>query len=374
MLINMQRVVLGMSGGVDSSVAAYILKKKGYDVLGVFMKNWSEEDENGVCTAKKDFDDVRAVCEKLDIPYFDVNFEEEYQELVFQYFLDELSEGRTPNPDIMCNNEIKFKAFLDFAMDVNADYMATGHFARVRHLDTGNVLEKGVDANKDQSYFLSGLTNEQLQKALFPLGEMTKNEVRKIAKELELVNADKKDSTGICFIGERDFNEFLSRYLPNKPGEIKDYDSGNVVGHHDGLMYYTIGQRKGLGIGGNGINQPWFVVNKEIKNDILWVAQGKDNPVRFAYGLITETQHWISHEPELPIKCNAKFRYRQPDRKVTVHKINQNQLMVEFDKPEAGITPGQAVVFYDGNICLGNGIIKSEIKESEWIKEMKPVL
>lgn len=370
----MQRVVLGMSGGVDSSVAAYILKKKGYDVLGVFMKNWSEEDENGVCTAKKDFDDVRAVCEKLDIPYFDVNFEEEYQELVFQYFLDELSEGRTPNPDIMCNNEIKFKAFLDFAMDVNADYMATGHFARVRHLDTGNVLEKGVDANKDQSYFLSGLTNEQLQKALFPLGEMTKNEVRKIAKELELVNADKKDSTGICFIGERDFNEFLSRYLPNKPGEIKDYDSGNVVGHHDGLMYYTIGQRKGLGIGGNGINQPWFVVNKEIKNDILWVAQGKDNPVRFAYGLITETQHWISHEPELPIKCNAKFRYRQPDRKVTVHKINQNQLMVEFDKPEAGITPGQAVVFYDGNICLGNGIIKSEIKESEWIKEMKPVL
>ena len=370
----MKRVVLGMSGGVDSSVAAYILKKQGYDVLGVFMKNWSEEDENGVCTAKKDFEDVRAVCEKLEIPYFDVNFEEEYQERVFQYFLNELQHGRTPNPDIMCNNEIKFKAFLDFAMDVNADFMATGHFARVRHLNEGNILEKGVDGNKDQSYFLSGLTNEQLQKALFPLGGMTKNEVRDIAKDLHLVNADKKDSTGICFIGERDFNEFLSRYLPNKHGEIKDSDSGKVVGHHDGLMYYTIGQRKGLGIGGNGINKPWFVVKKEIENDTLWVAQGKDNPARFAFGLITENQHWITHKPEFPIHCYAKFRYRQQDRKVTVYQIDQTRLKVVFDQPETGITPGQAVVFYDGNTCLGNGIIQAEIATPERIKEQDPVV
>ena len=363
----MERVVLGMSGGVDSSVAAYVLKQQGYDVLGVFMKNWSEEDENGVCTAKSDFEDVRAVCEKLDIPYFDVNFEKEYEDRVFNYFLDELSKGRTPNPDIMCNNEIKFKAFLEFALDVKADYMATGHFAQVEHKDDTSILKKGVDKNKDQSYFLSGLTSTQLEKALFPLGRMTKPEVRELAHELGLVNADKKDSTGICFIGEKDFNVFLSNYLPNKPGSIKDIVSGEELGTHNGLMYYTIGQRKGLGIGGNGINQPWFVVDKDVQSQTLWVVQGKEHPERYAYALLTETSHWINKPPELPMNCTAKFRYRQADRKVTVYPYDEQQLLVVFDKPETGITPGQAVVFYDDEICMGNGIIQESIKEHAFI-------
>ena len=368
----MERVVLGMSGGVDSSVAAYVLKQQGYDVLGVFMKNWSEEDENGVCTAKKDFEDVQAVCEKLDIPYFDVNFEKEYEERVFNYFLDELRKGRTPNPDIICNNEIKFKAFLEFALDVQADYMATGHFARVEHYDDKSILKKGVDKNKDQSYFLSGLTSDQLEKALFPLGEMTKPEVRELAKRLELVNAHKKDSTGICFIGEKNFNEFLSQYLPNKPGTINDIVSGEELGTHNGLMYYTIGQRKGLGIGGNGINQPWFVVDKDVQSRTLWVVQGKDHPERFARALITETSHWINKQPELPLTCMAKFRYRQADRKVTVYPYEDKQLQVVFDKPETGITPGQAVVFYDGEICLGNGIIRESVKDPSFIDQNIP--
>lgn len=351
-----------MSGGVDSSVAAHILKTQGYDVLGVFMKNWDEQDENGICTAKKDFEDVRSVCEKLDIPYFDVNFEKEYEQRVFNYFLEELKKGRTPNPDIMCNNEIKFKAFLEFALDVKADFMATGHFARVEHNSGSSILKRGIDNNKDQSYFLSGLSEAQLNRALFPLGKMTKQEVRKLASDLGLQNANKKDSTGICFIGERDFNAFLSNYLPNQPGDIKDISTEEKLGSHNGLMYYTIGQRKGLGIGGNGINEPWFVVDKEVGTKTLWVAQGKNHPSRFSHGLITESAHWISQKPEFPLKCTAKFRYRQKDRAVTVHAINENSLYVYFSEAETGITPGQAVVFYQEDVCLGNGIIKQAVR------------
>ncbi len=367
----MKRVVLGMSGGVDSSVAAHILQKKGYDVLGVFMKNWNEEDENGVCTARKDFDDVRAVCEKLDIPYFDVNFEEEYQDRVFSYFLEELQKGRTPNPDVMCNNEIKFNAFLEFALDVNADYMATGHFARVERTGKGSVLKKGVDAQKDQSYFLSGLSDHQLDRALFPLGGMTKEEVREIAADLDLPNARKKDSTGICFIGERDFNKFLSGYLPNQPGEIRDIESGKLMGRHNGLMYYTIGQRRGLGIGGNEQNQPWYVVDKDIETRVLKVVQGKNHPARYDHALITENSHWINIKPQLPLQCKAKFRYRQADNGVQLIPLENQRLLVVFNNPQTGITPGQLAVFYQDEICLGNATIQRGIKSKEELKEIK---
>lgn len=357
------RIILGMSGGVDSSVAAWILKKQGHEVVGVFMKNWDEKDENGICTAQKDFKDVQAVCEKLGILYFDVNFEKEYKEHVFSYFLNELEKGRTPNPDIVCNNEIKFRAFLDHAAEFDADYIATGHFAKVEHTRNQHLLEKGIDNNKDQSYFLSGLNQEQLSKVLFPLGDMTKSEVREIAKDLGLANASKKDSTGICFIGERDFNNFLSTYLKNEPGPIRNVDNGDQLARHNGLFYYTIGQRKGLGIGGNGINAPWFVGNKDRQHQTLWVAQGRDNPARYSYGLITEDYHWIYEKPEFPLRCTAKFRYRQPDRDVMVYLRNENQLLVVIDSPEKGITPGQTAVFYKGNICLGNATIQQEIKQ-----------
>ncbi len=367
----MKRVVLGMSGGVDSSVAAHILKQKRYDVLGVFMKNWDEKSEHGVCMARQDFLDVEAVCKKLDIPYFDVNFEEEYNHRVFNYFLNELQKGRTPNPDVMCNNEIKFKAFLEFAMDIKADYMATGHFARIERSREGSILKKGIDANKDQSYFLSGLSSQQLDKALFPLGNMTKNDVRKIASELKLPNAKKKDSTGICFIGERNFNRFLSGYLPNQPGEIIDIDSGKVMGLHNGLMYYTIGQRKGLGIGGNEHNQPWYVVDKDVKTRVLKVVQGKNHPARFDHALITENSHWIKSAPDMPLNCMAKFRYRQADKPVRLIPMENQRLLVIFDQAQTGITPGQMAVFYQEDICLGNATIHQAVRSKKELKQIK---
>nr|WP_281243473.1 tRNA 2-thiouridine(34) synthase MnmA [Evansella caseinilytica] len=349
------RVVVGMSGGVDSSVAAHLLKEQGYQVIGIFMKNWDDTDENGVCTATEDYNDVIRVCNQLDIPYYAVNFEKEYWDKVFTYFLDEYRAGRTPNPDVMCNKEIKFKAFLEHALSLGADYVATGHYARIRRSEKGVDLLKGKDENKDQSYFLNALSQEQLQKVLFPLGELAKPRVREIAKEAGLATATKKDSTGICFIGERNFKEFLSQYFPASPGEMRTLE-GEVKGKHDGLMYYTLGQRQGLGIGGSG--EPWFVVDKDLKKNVLYVAQGFHHPALYSDGLIAENVNWIHPEqPENSFHCLAKFRYRQPDRGVTVTLMADGKVRVLFDEPERAITPGQSVVFYDGEVCLGGGVI-----------------
>lgn len=370
---NKKKVVVGMSGGVDSSVAALLLKEQGYDVTGVFMKNWDEEDESGVCTATFDYEDVVKTCEILDIPYFTVNFVKEYWDNVFEYFLEEYRNGRTPNPDVLCNKEIKFKAFLDFAMKVGADYLATGHYAKVSE-DKGTFhLEKGDDRNKDQSYFLCQLNQHQLSKTLFPLGELTKPEVRELAKKHELNTAGKKDSTGICFIGERNFNEFISNYLPAKPGKMMTYD-GQEIGKHNGLMYYTIGQRKGLGIGGVGSGEPWFVAEKDLENNILYVVQGESHEKLFSNGLVAKDFNWIGGKaPELPLKCMAKFRYRQSDRPVTVTSINNihepkeaydrftSDLELTFDEPQSAITEGQFVVLYQGDTCLGGGIITQKL-------------
>lgn len=351
------RVVLGMSGGVDSSVAALLLKQQGYDVIGIFMKNWDDTDEYGHCTAEADFEDVRRVCEQLDIPAYSVNFEKEYSEKVFQYFLDEYKKGRTPNPDVMCNREIKFGEFLDKALELNADYIATGHYARVDFHDGEYRLLRGVDNNKDQTYFLNVLNQYQLSKAMFPIGHLNKAELRQIAEEAGLATAKKKDSTGICFIGERDFREFLSKFLPAQPGEIRTLDN-EVKGMHQGLMYYTLGQRKGIGIGGEGSGQPWFVVDKDIENNILYVAQGSDHPNLYSKGLFATDVNWISNKHnETTFKCTAKFRYRQPDQEVTVHLKPDNTCEVIFEKPQKAITPGQAVVFYQGEVCLGGGTI-----------------
>lgn len=356
------RVVIGMSGGVDSSVAALLLKEQGYDVIGVFMKNWDEKNEEGVCTAEEDYDDVRRVCDQIGIRYYTVNFVREYWDRVFTYFLDEYKKGRTPNPDVMCNKEIKFKAFLDYAMKIGAQYLATGHYAQVEYDDGEYKMLRGIDSNKDQTYFLCMLGQEQLSKTLFPVGHLTKKEVREIAVRAGLRTANKKDSTGVCFIGERDFNKFLSNYLPAKGGEIKTLD-GKVLGKHDGLMYYTLGQRKGLGIGGIGTGEPWFVVDKDLKNNILYVAQGENNPLAFTYGLEAAELNWVSKkEKETIFKCTAKFRYRQQDQGVTVILKNDNRCTVIFDDPQRGITPGQAVVFYNGEVCLGGGIIDRVMK------------
>lgn len=356
------RVVLGMSGGVDSSVAALLLKQQGYDVIGIFMKNWDDSDEFGHCSAEADFQDVRRVCDQLDIPAYSVNFEEEYAEKVFKYFLDEYKKGRTPNPDVMCNREIKFGEFLEKALELDADYIATGHYARVNYIDGEYQLLRGVDNNKDQSYFLNALNQYQLSKAMFPIGNLTKLELRKIAEEAGLATAKKKDSTGICFIGERDFREFLGQFLPAQPGEIRTIDD-EIIGAHQGLMYYTLGQRKGIGIGGQGTGEPWFVVGKDLEKNILYVAQGGDHPSLYSKGLLATDVNWISQkEKGNRFTCTAKFRYRQPDQNITVLLCTDNTCEVIFEKPQKAITPGQAVVFYDGDVCLGGGTIDKVIK------------
>lgn len=359
------RVVVGMSGGVDSSVTALLLKQQGYDVIGIFMKNWDDTDEFGNCTAESDAEDVRRVCEQIDIPYYTVNFEREYYDKVFAYFLEEYKRGRTPNPDVMCNREIKFGEFLNKALDLGADYVATGHYARV--IDEGGIykLLRGVDSNKDQTYFLNALNQTQLSKAMFPIGHLPKPEVRRIAEEAGLYTAKKKDSTGVCFIGERNFREFLSHYLPAKSGEMIDIVTGEVKGRHDGLMYYTLGQRQGLGIGGSGNGEPWFVAEKDLDLNILYVVQGEKHPSLYSTGLIASDINWIAgadHMPADTFKCAAKFRYRQADQDVTVSKREDGTLYVQFDQPQKAITPGQAVVFYDGEVCLGGGIIEAAEK------------
>jgi tRNA-specific 2-thiouridylase len=353
------RVVVGMSGGVDSSVTAYLLKQQGYDVIGIFMKNWDDTDEFGHCTAEDDFQDVRRVCDQIGIPYYTVNFEKEYMEKVFQYFLNEYRKGRTPNPDVMCNREIKFGEFLDKVMDLGADYVATGHYARVELRDGEYKLLRGVDHNKDQTYFLNQLSQAQLSKTMFPIGHLQKHEVREIAEKAGLATAKKKDSTGICFIGERNFRQFLQHYLPARPGDIETVD-GAVIGRHDGLMYYTLGQRQGLGIGGgHGTSgQPWFVVDKDLERNVLIVAEGADHPRLYSTSLLATDVNWVSNRP-LPAEftCTAKFRYRQPDQGVTVRLLDADRVEVVFDQPQKAVTPGQAVVFYQGEECLGGGTI-----------------
>lgn len=357
------RVVVGMSGGVDSSVAALLLKNQGYDVVGIFMKNWDDTDENGVCTATEDYNDVIAVCNQIGIPYYAVNFEKQYWDKVFTYFLDEYKAGRTPNPDVMCNKEIKFKAFLEHAVSLGADYLATGHYAQVEYRDGEYKMLRGADENKDQTYFLNQLTQDQLSKVMFPLGGIDKKEVREIAREAGLATAAKKDSTGICFIGERNFKEFLSNYLPAQPGNMETLD-GEVMGKHDGLMYYTIGQRQGLGIGGSG--DPWFVVGKDLKKNILYVGQGFENEKLYSSSINAVNVSWVAdHAPGAEFTCTAKFRYRQADNKVTVRVKEGGAAEVIFDEPIRAVTPGQAVVFYDGEVCLGGGTIDEVFKDSK---------
>ncbi|MFW8053285.1 tRNA 2-thiouridine(34) synthase MnmA [Vagococcus fluvialis] len=363
------RVVVGMSGGVDSSVTALLLKEQGYDVVGVFMKNWDDTDDNGVCTATEDYKDVAKVANQIGVPYYSVNFEKEYWDRVFEYFLAEYRLGRTPNPDVMCNKEIKFKAFLDYAMQLGADYVATGHYAQVKRDEDGTVhMLRGVDNNKDQTYFLSQLSQEQLSKTMFPLGHMEKSEVREIAKKAKLATAQKKDSTGVCFIGEKNFKEFLGKYLPAQPGKMVTLD-GQIKGDHAGLMYYTIGQRQGLGIGGGqGDNsEPWFVVGKELETNTLLVGQGFHHEHLYATSLEASEVHFTVDTP-MPkkFKCTAKFRYRQQDTGVTVIlNDDQTTATVIFDEPVRAITPGQAVVFYDGDECLGGGLIDKAISEEK---------
>ncbi|MEG2206630.1 MAG: tRNA 2-thiouridine(34) synthase MnmA [Clostridia bacterium] len=354
----MERIVVGMSGGVDSSVTALLLKQQGYDVVGVFMKNWSEQDENGTCTAAEDWRDVQDVCELIDIPYYAVNFEKEYQDRVFTYFLDEYRRGRTPNPDVLCNREIKFKAFLDYAQKLGAERIATGHFVKKDVREGHTVLLRGDDANKDQSYFLYMLKERQLERALFPVGGMTKAQVRALAEENGLPASRKKDSTGVCFIGERNFRKFLQGFLPMRAGEMRTED-GAKVGEHIGLAYYTLGQRRGLGIGGRGDGRSWFVIDKDLKQNVLVVAQGEDSPRLYSRYVRASQPTWIADQPPalegVPFRCTAKFRYRQADQAVTA-TLRGEELLLEPDEPQRAVTPGQSVVLYAGDLCLGGGI------------------
>ena len=351
------RVVVGISGGVDSSVAAYLLKKQGHEVIGLFMINWDEHD--GQCTAEEDYEDVKRVCTKIGIPYFSVNYAKEYYERVFEYFLDEYKSGRTPNPDVLCNREIKFGPFLNKARQLGADMIATGHYCKTITKDGKTYLAKAKDLSKDQSYFLNQLNQDQLSSGLFPLADIDKTEVRRIAKELELSTAEKKDSTGICFIGERNFRKFLKQYLPAQPGKICTLD-GRVVGEHEGLMYYTIGQRRGLNIGGksDGNGQRWFVLKKDLKTNTLYVSQGEGEEL-FSNGLFADTFNWIPEKPtETEFDCFAKFRYRQPDQKVHVTVLDDTHIKVDFDQRQRAITEGQFVVLYNQEgLCLGGGRI-----------------
>lgn len=356
-------VVVGLSGGVDSSVAALLLKEQGYNVIGLYMSNWEETDECGHCTGEEDFADVRRVANAIGIPYYSVNFAKEYMERVFSYFLDEYKKGRTPNPDVLCNREIKFKDFKEQAFRLGADYIATGHYCDILHENGTHYLLKAKDQSKDQTYFLNQLSQDQLDKVLFPLGKLEKSEVRKIAQKYNLATATKKDSTGICFIGERNFRNFLLNYIPAKRGKIMTYD-GKVLGEHLGLMYYTIGQRRGLNIGGQkgDDGSRWFVIEKDLKNNILYVAHGGEERL-YSTGLIMNSANWI---PSLPDKkefeCTAKFRYRQPEQQCKVI-IGENNIRVEFKEKQRAITEGQFAVFYSGDKCIGGGVIEKALFE-----------
>ncbi|MCR9205359.1 MAG: tRNA 2-thiouridine(34) synthase MnmA [Halobacteriovoraceae bacterium] len=360
-------VIVGMSGGVDSSVSAAVLKEQGYRVIGLFMKNWEEEDENGVCQASKEFADVVKVCEKLDIPYYSVEFVNEYRDNVFKYFLEEYEAGFTPNPDILCNREIKFKVFFEKAMELGADFLATGHYCQKLELNGKTRLVKGVDPGKDQTYFLYTMKEKILKKVLFPIGHLPKSEVREIAKKYNLATQAKKDSTGICFIGERNFKNFLSQYIQAKPGNFENL-KGEVVGQHDGSAYYTIGQRKGLGLGGQG--EPWFVLDKDTERNIVIVERGEQHPGLYCDELWTDELSFVDPEwlekVELPLKLKAKVRYRQPDQECTLESFKDGVAHVTFKTPQRAITLRQSIVFYQDmegeRVCLGGGMIKERGK------------
>ncbi|MBK8360499.1 MAG: tRNA 2-thiouridine(34) synthase MnmA [Comamonadaceae bacterium] len=371
-----QRIVVGLSGGVDSAVTAYLLKQQGYEVIGIFMKNWEDDDDSEYCSSNIDFVDAAAVADVIGIEIEHVNFAAEYRDRVFAEFLREYQAGRTPNPDILCNAEIKFKAFLDHAMRLGAEKIATGHYARVRlNPATGrHELLKGLDPSKDQSYFLHRLNQAQLSKTLFPVGELHKTEVRRIAAEIGLPNAKKKDSTGICFIGERPFRDFLNRYISKEPGPIKD-DNGRTIGQHVGLSFYTLGQRQGLGIGGlkakgaalkaiqaqglrgAGEHEPWFVARKDMANNTLWAVQGHDHPWLLSHALKAGDASWCAGEPPAPGAYAAKTRYRQVDAPCRLDLDPSGAFSLQFDQPQWAVTPGQSAVLYDGEVCLGGGVI-----------------
>ncbi len=359
-----KKVIVGMSGGVDSSVSAWLLLQQGYQVEGLFMKNWEEDDGEEYCTAAEDLADAQAVCDKLGIRLHKINFAAEYWDNVFEHFLEEYKAGRTPNPDILCNKEIKFKAFLEFAAeDLGADLIATGHYVRRQDVEGKSQLLRGLDANKDQSYFLYTLSHQQVAQSLFPVGELEKPEVRRIAEQLDLITARKKDSTGICFIGERKFRDFLGRYLPAQPGIIESTD-GQILGEHQGLMYHTLGQRKGLGIGGlkDSNDDPWYVVDKDVATNRLIVAQGAEHPRLMSVGLIAQQLDWVDRQPiTAAFRCTVKTRYRQTDIPCEVIPLGEQRIEVRFDAPVAAVTPGQSAVFYLGEICLGGGVIEQRL-------------
>ena len=362
-----QRVVVGLSGGVDSAVTAWLLKQQGYDVVGIFMKNWEDDDDSEYCSSNVDFVDAAAVADVIGIEIEHVNFAAEYKDRVFAEFLREYQAGRTPNPDVLCNAEIKFKAFLDHALRLGAEKIATGHYARVRHNPEGGRYEllKGLDPSKDQSYFLHRLNQAQLSKTLFPVGELHKTEVRRIAAEIGLPNARKKDSTGICFIGERPFRDFLNRYIAKEPGPIKD-ERGRVLGRHEGLSFYTLGQRQGLGIGGvkekgaqrgGGEHAPWFVARKDLEKNTLWVVQGHDHPWLQSQALAADDASWIAGSPPRAGTYAAKSRYRQADSACTLAASGAAAFSLDFPEAQWAVTPGQSAVVYDGEVCLGGGVI-----------------
>ncbi len=355
-------VVVGMSGGVDSSVAALLLKEQGYNVIGLYMVNWEENDENGCCTSEQDYEDVKRVSNLIGIPYYTVNFAKEYMDRVFSYFLKEYERGRTPNPDVLCNREIKFGPFKNYANALGEDYIATGHYCDILHESNKSYLLKAADKGKDQTYFLNQVTQEQFKNVLFPLGKMQKSEVREIAQKAGLATAKKKDSTGICFIGERNFRNFLQTYIPAKRGKMMTYD-GKVIGEHLGLMYYTIGQRKGLDIGGQKGDLEggrWFVIEKDLKNNILYVAHGDESKLYTGACLVSNV-NWIPDKPtENTFECTAKFRYRQDEQKVSV-SVKGNELYIEFAERQRAITEGQYAVLYKDNRCIGGGVIEKAI-------------
>ncbi len=350
-----QTVIVGMSGGVDSSVSALLLKQQGYRVIGLFMKNWEEVDDHGVCRSTHDYEDVRRVCNQLDIPYYTVNFVEEYRQQVFAQFIEDFKQGLTPNPDILCNREIKFKVFLDKALEMGADYLATGHYCQNLYVNQQPYLVKGKDTNKDQTYFLYTLKQSILEKVLFPVGGLEKSEVRALARQYGLATSEKKDSTGICFIGKRDFRPFLSQYIGAQPGPFQTLQ-GKVVGSHMGSAYYTLGQRKGMGIGGAG--EAWFVVAKDRQQNIVFVEQGADHPALYCDELEAFQLSWLTDQaPVLPFTCHAKVRYRQVDQPCVIQHIDNGRAWVTFPQPQRAVTPGQSIVFYEGTTCLGGGVI-----------------
>ena len=356
----MAHIVVGMSGGVDSAVTALLLRREGHDVTGVFMNNWEEKDENGVCTSERDYSDVRSVCDLIGIPYYSVNFAREYKERVFSHFLSEYARGRTPNPDVLCNREIKWSVFLDFALKLGAEKLATGHFARLDRQDGRWRLLRAADENKDQTYFLYMIGQRALSYAMFPVGGMTKAEIRDIARREGLPVSEKKDSTGVCFIGERDFKAFLSQYLPAQPGEMRTPD-GKVVGRHDGLMYYTLGQRRGLGLSGGDMRR-WFVVGKDLKNNVLIVDQGEDSPLLYCESTVVEDLTWISGmsplHAERPLPCRVRLRHRQPLQEAEATLTPDGAMRLSFAAPQRAVTPGQSAVLYIGDECLGGGIVR----------------